>query len=247
MRAERTRQRLEHEAAFTRALTTNTLSADWERLRPVIDDALDELNARDRESVLLRFFEAQPLAAIARTTQISEDAARMRVQRALSRLRIALQRRGVTSTEAALGLVLAQQASAVAPVGLASAVTSAAIAGTAAAGVSAGVALFSVLSTTKICASITLAAVFAFAFGLGEQRDATRADAEFTAALRDLSDIKARLRWTEQRASIVLSSAEPWELSRCSSSVRLPRVGSKYRFTWPSPRRLLPPSCCWVR
>ncbi len=224
MRAEQARQRLEHEAALTRALTMDTAPADWERLRPVIDDALDELNARDRESVLLRFFESQPFAAIGRTTQISEDAARMRVERALSRLRVALQRRGVTSTEAALGLLLAQQASAVAPLGLASAITNAAVAATAAAGVSASTALFSVLSTTKVSTAITLAAVIAFSFAVHERSDATRVDAEFAAALRDLSDTTARLRWTEQQASIVAPSAQPLRSADVTSR---PSVGAR--------------------
>ena len=43
---------------------------------------------------------------------ISEDAARMRVERALEKLRGVLARRGVTSTGAALGAVLAEQAAA---------------------------------------------------------------------------------------------------------------------------------------
>ena len=127
MRQENTRRRLELEAVQTRELSVGGDAADWERLRPVIDEALEELSARDRESVLLRFFEGQPFAAIGRGARISEDAARMRVERALDRLRSALQRRGVTSTGAALALVLAQQAAGVVPVGFAAAVTGAGV------------------------------------------------------------------------------------------------------------------------
>jgi len=51
-------------------------AADWERLRPLIDDVVHELNDRDREAVLLRFFEGRPFADIGVTLGLSEDAAR---------------------------------------------------------------------------------------------------------------------------------------------------------------------------
>lgn len=37
-------------------LSSSPPEADWGRLRPVLDDAMHELDARDREAVLLRFF-----------------------------------------------------------------------------------------------------------------------------------------------------------------------------------------------
>jgi RNA polymerase sigma factor (sigma-70 family) len=178
MRTELTRRRLEQKAAQTRALIAEEGAAEWERLRPVIDEALEELDERDRESVLLRFFEGQPFAVIGRAARISEDAARMRVERALARLRAALQRRGVTSTEAALGLVLAQQAASAVPAGLAVTVTGAAVAGAAAAGTMvAGAALVAFMSTTKMAASLALAALVAVGFAVRERRAATRAEA----------------------------------------------------------------------
>lgn len=38
---------------------------DWEKLRPVLDAAMLELNETDREAVLLRYFDNRPHAAIA--------------------------------------------------------------------------------------------------------------------------------------------------------------------------------------
>ena len=111
---------------------------EWARLRPVLDAAMDALGERDREAVLLRYFEARPFAEIGATLRVSEDAARMRVERALEKLRRVLARRGVTSTGAALGVVLAQQAVGAAPVGLAGSVVNAAAAGATAAGVVSG-------------------------------------------------------------------------------------------------------------
>jgi hypothetical protein len=59
--------------------------------------------------------------------QISEDAARMRVERALEKLREVLAQRGMTSTGAALSVVLANHAVMAAPAGLAGTVTTASV------------------------------------------------------------------------------------------------------------------------
>jgi RNA polymerase sigma factor (sigma-70 family) len=66
---------------------TRAAAPQWEELRPVIDATLDELAARDREAVLLRFFEDLTFGQIGAALRISEDAARMRVERALERRR----------------------------------------------------------------------------------------------------------------------------------------------------------------
>jgi RNA polymerase sigma factor (sigma-70 family) len=103
---------------------------DWERLRPVIDDVLEELRERDREIMLLRFFQGLTFAEVGERLGLSENAARMRTERALDKLRGHLGKRGVTSTSAALGLLLANQALAQVPTGLATAVTTTALAAT---------------------------------------------------------------------------------------------------------------------
>src|SRR5262249_9534633 len=62
---------------------------------------------------------------------VSEDAARKRVDRALEKLRGLLARRGVTSTSAALVLVLGTNTVATAPAGMVASIAGAAIASTA--------------------------------------------------------------------------------------------------------------------
>jgi RNA polymerase sigma factor (sigma-70 family) len=100
-RADFSRQQYELEASTMNALLSDPdPAAEWERLRPMIDDALHELDDRDRDAVLLRFFEGRPFADIGAALRLSDDAARMRVERALDKLRAALARRGVTSTSA---------------------------------------------------------------------------------------------------------------------------------------------------
>jgi RNA polymerase sigma factor (sigma-70 family) len=127
MRAERRRKIRETEAHAMHEMSTPNPS--WNQLRPELDRVMDELNASDRDAVLLRYFENRPYAEIGSTFRISEDAARMRVDRALDKLRGLLAQRGISSTAAALGTVLATQASAAAPTGLAAFVTSGAIGG----------------------------------------------------------------------------------------------------------------------
>lgn len=128
-RTEFRRQKLNQSYA---AMSDNTdpaeHSADWEQLRPVIDGAMEELREGDRELLLLRFFQGLTFPEIATRLELSENAARMRTERALEKLRGHLGKRGVTSTSAALGLVLTNQALAAAPAGMATAVTSSALA-----------------------------------------------------------------------------------------------------------------------
>ena len=113
---------------------------DWDELRPVLDEAMHELSNADREAVLMRFFEGRGLGEIGARLGVSENAARMRVDRALEKLRGALARRGVTSTAAALGAMLAERSVSAAPAGLAARVTQASFAAGAASGSHAGVA-----------------------------------------------------------------------------------------------------------
>ena len=99
--------------------------AEWEQLRPLIDGAIDELGARDREAVVLRFFAQRSFAQIGDALNVSEDAARMRVERALAKLPALLARHGITSTSTALGTAFAHQGLVAAPAGLSTSVQSA--------------------------------------------------------------------------------------------------------------------------
>ncbi|WP_164976257.1 RNA polymerase sigma factor [Oleiharenicola lentus] len=143
MRAEQSRQRSAQAFANMPDTVPADFSIDWERLRPVLDEALDELKESDREAMLLRYFEGLSFAEVGARMNLSENAARMRTDRALEKLRFHLGRRGVTSTTVALGLLLANQAFALAPAGLASNVTSAALAAAPATG---GVVSFLLMS-----------------------------------------------------------------------------------------------------
>ena len=92
---------------------------DWDRVRPVLDEAMADLSDEDREALLLRFFRNHDFRAIGLSLGVSDDAAQKRVSRALERLRAEFDRRGVTTTAVALSTALGAHAVTVAPVGLA--------------------------------------------------------------------------------------------------------------------------------
>jgi RNA polymerase sigma factor (sigma-70 family) len=74
-----------------------------------IDRWLDNLPSKYREAVSLRFFQKLPYSQIAQLMNISSDAARMRIERALEKLRAKAERRGVRSSAAAIATLLAEQ------------------------------------------------------------------------------------------------------------------------------------------
>ena len=78
----------------------------WEAVSPHIDAALDALKPGDREAVLLRFSGEMSLAEVGAALGVEENAARMRVSRALERLRAHLRRAGVGVAAALLASLL---------------------------------------------------------------------------------------------------------------------------------------------
>jgi RNA polymerase sigma factor (sigma-70 family) len=118
-RAEQRRSARERLAIAMQDHTSAAPESEWSQLAPVLDEAIGELNEEDRAAVLLRYFENQNLKAIGSTLGISEDAARMRVNRALAKLHSLLSARGVKLGAASLGAVLAAQPVVAVPAGLA--------------------------------------------------------------------------------------------------------------------------------
>jgi len=128
VRAEQTRRKHEQKAhAMNQLLHGASVEPDWAQLRPVLDDAMGVLDEVDRGALLLRFFESKDLRTVGAALGLSEDAARMRISRALDKLRESLAKRGVTTTAGALSVTLAAQAVQAAPIGLAATVTSASL------------------------------------------------------------------------------------------------------------------------
>src|SRR6266536_435854 len=105
----------------------------WERLRPVLDEAMSELSEPDYDALLMRFFKNQDLRSVGLALGVSDGAAQKRVSRALEKLRDLLSQRGIRTSATALSIILSANAVQAAPVGLAVTISSAAaLAGSAA-------------------------------------------------------------------------------------------------------------------
>ena len=129
MRRERRRKLRERQAAEMNALNDHT-EARFEQIAPFLDEAINQLAAKDRAAIVLRFFEGRDLRLVGTALGSNEDAAQKRVSRALDKLRELLSRRGITTSAAALSVVLSANAVQAAPVELAAALSTGAVAGT---------------------------------------------------------------------------------------------------------------------
>lgn len=177
---------------------------DWDRVRPVLDEALAELNDRDRRAILLRCLQDLDFASVGRQLALSDNAARMCVDRALDKLRGALDKRGIRSTTAALTVALAHQAAVAAPAGLANAIT-----GTALAGATAGGGLLTFMSLTKLQWSVASAAVLAGAgVALVQDRERQNLQRELAAAPVVAVADQTHLQQSNQALAAAARSAE---------------------------------------
>ena len=151
LRRERRRATREKEASMHDDLQSP--KHDWGKLRPVIDAALDRLKPIDRDAVLMRFFDNQAFAAIGEQLGVSENTARMRVDRALDALNGILSSKKITSVSLAAALAT-EAVAASAPPALAAQVTAHALAG-AVLGASGGLTatLFNMALSSKIIAA----------------------------------------------------------------------------------------------
>jgi RNA polymerase sigma factor (sigma-70 family) len=150
VRGDRRRQLREQIAASMAEHTTPPESqSDQDDLRLLLDEAMSELHEDERNAVLIRFFQGKELKEVGSALGISEDAARMRITRALDRLHGLLSQRGVTLSVAALGTALAAQAVTAVPAGLAASTAATALA-TVAAGGGITATLAKLMTMTKV-------------------------------------------------------------------------------------------------
>jgi RNA polymerase sigma factor (sigma-70 family) len=119
-RAEARREHWEQKAAQMEP--TMPPDPESEQITPLLNEALEELPEQDRAAVLLRFFESKSMEEVGRILGTSESAAKMRLSRAVEKLRLIFRKRGVLVNTAVVLGVLSTQATHAAPAGLASTV-----------------------------------------------------------------------------------------------------------------------------
>jgi len=116
IRAERRRRFHESEAAtMSPPFATECAPDPWAGVAPHLDAALERLGEAERQLILARFFRRQSLRELGEFLGVSEDAARMRVSRALDRLRRHLAAAGAAVTLSGLAGLLEEHGDPPAP------------------------------------------------------------------------------------------------------------------------------------
>jgi RNA polymerase sigma factor (sigma-70 family) len=137
---QRRRQHREQEAHMQNILNeTNDESAreeTWNQIAPFLDGAMERLGQKDHDALVLRFFENRNFKEIGAALGASEGAAKMRVNRALEKLRKIFAKRGIISTTAILAGAVSANSVQAAPIALAKTISAAGIAKGAAASAS---------------------------------------------------------------------------------------------------------------
>ena len=165
-RTEQRRTTREQQAYAMNAILSHPESQpDWLQLSPLLDEAMHKLDEPEREAVLLRHFENCSYAEVGTKIGLTENAARMRVERALEKLHGILAKQGVALTAVALAGLLGANAVIAAPAHLAAKVVTSALAGVAAGGtISILSQIFSVLKTKTAMVAVTTALVAGLGF-----------------------------------------------------------------------------------
>src|SRR5262245_4793018 len=163
LRSERRRNLREEKAEQMNAPSQSNASDEspFAEIAPILDSAIDSLGDKDRQAILLRFYENRDLRSVGAALGTTEDAAQKRVGRALEKLRSLLARQGAVISTTSLALLLAGKITVAAPVGWASTVAGTAFAGAAALGASQTANAFTFIMITKskiACAAAILTA-----------------------------------------------------------------------------------------
>ena len=135
LRGEIRRQNREQEA-YMQSILDQPDGEAWRQIAPLLDDAMGRLGEKDRNAIVLRFFENKNLSEVGAALGASEDAAKMRVNRALEKLRKFFSKRGVTHSAAIIAGAVSANSVHAAPVALAKTISVVAVAKGAAASTS---------------------------------------------------------------------------------------------------------------
>ena len=165
---KRNRHRKHEEKAIEMAPPREAVKTDeqtWADVSPLLDDAVACLSESDRQAVMLRFYEGKSLAEIGVVLDISEEAAKKRVARAVERLRGHFAKVGVAVPLALLFGVMLTHTTHAAPAGMAASIAANAIGQVAASGMAVALANGATQAMT-VCSQKLLAAIFTGALAI---------------------------------------------------------------------------------
>lgn len=168
LRAQRSRTEREQEASMQ--LPSDQPEGElWPQIAPLLDTAIATLNEKDRRAIVLRFLQDRSFLEVGAALGASEDAAKVRVSRALEKMRKFFGKRGVDSTALAIAGEISTNSMHTAPVALVKTVTAVVLAGGAAASTSTLVqGALKIMAWTKTTTVIVAGAAALLAFGTTE-------------------------------------------------------------------------------
>ena len=177
VRSEIRRARRQQEALMQ---TPSNETQVWPQIAPLLDAAMAGLSATDHDAVVLRFFDGKSMKEIGAALGASEDAAKMRVGRAVEKLRLFFTRRGIAFPAAALTAAISENSVQAAPAVLAKTAAAVAMADGATASISILVLVkgaLKIMAWTKAKTPLVVSAMVLIVVGiLGEVRKARAAD-----------------------------------------------------------------------
>ena len=168
LKSRRRRQQREQGAYMESMLDKSHPGEAWQEIAPLLETAVDSLNEGDRHAVVLRFFDGKSLSEVGAALGVSEDAAKVRVSRALDKLHRYFSRRGVSSTTAIIAGAISANYIQTAPVALTKLVTAMAVSNGAAASSSTPTLIkgaLKIMAWTKAKSAIVAGAVVILAAG----------------------------------------------------------------------------------
>jgi RNA polymerase sigma factor (sigma-70 family) len=127
---QRRRQNREQEA-YMQQIISETPSDAWKQIALLLDDGMKQLGRKEHDALVLRFFEGRTFKEAGESLGVSEDGTKMRVSRALEKLRRFFRKRGVLVPAAVLATLLSANSVQAAPAGLAASIPAAALKGSA--------------------------------------------------------------------------------------------------------------------
>ena len=135
LRDERTRRDREHAIASMDDPTSDPTSEPrWEILVPLLDEAFNQLPDGDRGVLVLRFVQRKAMREVGEALGTTEAAAKMRVGRAIEKVRKFFHDRGIACSSASLVPAMAALSAEAAPAGLSATVAASALASSGAGG-----------------------------------------------------------------------------------------------------------------
>jgi RNA polymerase sigma factor (sigma-70 family) len=127
LKIQRRRERREQEAHMQAVIQEAQTDPAWEQFSPLLDEAMADLRDRDRDAIVLRYFQNRSLRDVGAALGVDEYAAQKRVARALEKLRVFFVKRGVGSTAETIAGTISANSVQAAPVALAKTISAIAV------------------------------------------------------------------------------------------------------------------------